>query len=194
MRSKIVALSLLLLVGSYQSESLAQTSQPTEPAGAAVEFVTAPDGWWEQVEAGCEGVYEIATPRMPMTQTLTVESVEGSLVTISVSVSMGGQTMPPQSQSVDFAEENPTDITGSLPPGSEVEEIGEETIEVDGVSFECTIYDVTMDQMGQTVTMRMWLCPQLPPVFMGGLVKLEQESDEGTTTVTLTSFTGSPLE
>lgn len=194
MRLRFLAPLAILALGLGPALASAQTTKPTDdaPAEAADSpFPTPPDGWWEQVEAGWSATYEITQPQGTATQTLTVESIEGSVVTVTATIEAGGQTPPPQTQTIDFAEDSDaTDPTKNLPAGAEPQEVGEETIEVAGEEYACTIIEMSL----QGTTIKFWVSEDLPPLFNSGIVKMEQSMGEMSSTMRLVSYSGGRLE
>ena len=151
-------------------------------------FPTPAESWWESCEAGWSATYEITQGEMGgITQTLTIDAIEGSMLTYTMVMSMGGNQMPPQTETKDAAE-----ITDEMAPpeGATFTVIGEETVEVGGTSFDCTHYEITVE--GQT--MNVWHCAALPPTFMGGMVKIEAEANGMSQKIELTAYEGGLIE
>jgi hypothetical protein len=81
----------------------------------------------------------------------------------------------------------------SLPEGATLTKTGTETLKVGGRSLACDKYDVVLPGPRGQVTMTTWHCPRLPPVFMGGVVKLVSRSGGVEATITLVEYEGKLL-
>lgn len=153
---------------------------------------TPPKGWWESLSGGETAIFEwymvSDVGKMKQKQVITIESVENSQITFKTQNFVGEDAISPHIRTVDVATDFQS-VTG-LPPGVKVEK-GEETmIEVDGRSYNCTIYYIDINGN----KMKVWHSSQLPPIFQKGNIKMEMETAENKTTIILTSYTGAFIE
>jgi hypothetical protein len=130
----------------------------------ADEFPTPPAGWWEDVEPGDKATFSMSSMGQSFTMELEVESIEGTQISVRTIVMMGGQMLQDQVNEMDAESE-----FAGPGAGSTVTHAGSETITVDGVDYDCEIYEVT----GAGESMKAWYCADLCPVFSGGNVRLE---------------------
>jgi hypothetical protein len=174
---------LLLLAGAWPAAAQDQRAQD-------VRWPTPPTAWWEQLEPGWEATYEIHQgDQVQFRQVIKIEAVDGSEVTIKVTMFAGEMPMEPVTITQDLADAQ-GDLTSGLPDTAAVTRVGQEELVVSGQTFECTIYDVEVDG----VTIRAWHCPGLAPLFTAGNVKVETEQMGRDCTITLVGYTGGLLE
>jgi hypothetical protein len=136
---------------------------------------------------------------MGMTITQSIESVEGSQITLSTAVSMMGNAMPPQQQVIDAstltAEGGVALMQGMGGPQAsqapsdldiDIRRIEDTTCRVGTLELACTEYEVIAEGM----TSRVWHAPQIPPVFVGGVVRAEATISGQSFVSSMTSYTG----
>jgi hypothetical protein len=167
---------------AQEDPSAGDTTAPDAPApeagGDTTELPKPADGWWKSLEGGETAKYEVVQMGQSMEMVLTVDSIEGTTLTFTAKMRMpGGMEAPPQTQTVDLNDENA--LKGDMPADSKVTKVGEETIELAGRSWDCTIYDIEGTNQGVPLKMKMWHCPDLPPVFNNSSVKMEMEVEQG---------------
>ncbi|MDC3378966.1 hypothetical protein OAX78_01625 [Planctomycetota bacterium] len=144
---------------------------------AASSLPTPPDGWWENVEPGQTATFAVSQMGQNFNMILTVASREEQLITFNMQMLMGDMEMgPPQTETLDASDQ---EQLNDLPEGSKVTEVGTETIEAGGQSWDCTIFEIETENQGMPMTMKMWHCPDLNPVFNRGCVKAEMNMEQG---------------
>ena len=70
-----------------------------------------------------------------------------------------------------------------------VEQIESTTCQVGGLELDCTLYEIVVEE----TTSRVWHAPAIPPVFMGGVVRVEATMGGQTFETTMTSYSGALL-
>ena len=182
----------------------------SRPATAQTDWPILPDNWWTDLDDGGypSATYEI-NMGMSMSLTQSIESVEGTQITVSTTMAMVGNTMPVQSQVLDAATMTPEGGIAMMqglggPPNPNaptpeevlesldamVEKIQDTTCQIGDLELECTEWEVAMEGM----TSRVWHAPSVPPVFMGGIVKSEATVAGQSLVTTMTSYTGSLID
>ena len=181
------------------------------PAGsveAQFNWPIPPANWWTDLDAGD---YPSATFEMnmgmSMTITQSIETVSGTQITVSTAMSMMGNSMPGQSQVIDAATMTPAGavemiqsfggLEGNQMTPEEaraameamVSRIESTTCRVGGLELDCTLYEIVVEE----TTNRLWHAPAIPPVFMGGVVRLEATMGDQTFETTMTSYSGALL-
>lgn len=172
------SLLALALVGLCASFAFAQegTGWPKPAAG-----------WWKAVPKGTEAVYEFKRGEQVFKQRIKVLEVDAEEGTIRVS----SQTFTAEDKEHEPADtrtlavEDDEMLNGSLPPDAVCKKLRDETVKVGEREFACAVYEVTVGEMKLTA----WYCPELPPVFTGGNVKLEREVEGVPSTITLVEYT-----
>ncbi len=171
-----LTLPLLLSCLLLATPLLAQDTMPTPP-----------ENWWENLQAD-DGSYPSATyavtaGAVAMKMTLSIDRIEGTLMTYTVVTAMGGNEMPGQTQTVDLAEGGGAQ---KLPEGAKVTRGETVTVEAAGTSFECTIYSIELPNQ----KIQMWHSPQIPPIFHGSGVKMDTNNAGQEANMMLESYTG----
>jgi hypothetical protein len=181
----------------------------TGSAEAQADWPIPPDNWWADLY---DGGYPSATFEVnmgiPLTLTQSIESIEGTQITVSTSMSMMGNTIPGQSQVIDAATLTPE---GSLAMMQEfggasrdnqmtpeealaamnvmIERVEATICQVGGLELECTLYQISVEG---TIS-RIWHAPAIPPVFMGGIVRAEATRADQPFQPRMTSYSGALL-
>lgn len=154
---------------------------------------TPPDGWWDVLEAGEQATYVLSQGGQEGRRVMTVERLEGSRVTVSFEQSVGGGAPIRQLATVDLAD--PTDQGDlALPEGATLTRRGAEELKVGDRLLRCDVYDVVVEGPAGRVALTTWHAAKLPPVFMGGVVKLTSTSGGGEASITLVEYKGRLLE
>lgn len=145
------------------------------------------EGWWTSVPQGTEAVYEFKRGEQVFKQRIKVLEVDQKAKTIRVSsqtfTAADKEHEPADTRTL--AVEDDEMLNGSLPPDAVCKKLREETVKVGEREFACTVYEVSVGEMKLTA----WYCPELPPVFTGGNVKLEREVEGVPSTITLVEYT-----
>jgi hypothetical protein len=151
------------------------------------------DGWWRALEAGEQATYEMVQGPRAGRRIMRVERVEGSRVTVSFQQQQGDEPAAVQTTTIDLAD--PTDAGDlDLPEGARLKKVGSEDVKVGERALRCDRYEVSLDGPLGKVAMTTWHSSQLPPVFMGGVVKLESSAGGIKATITLVDYQGKLLE
>jgi hypothetical protein len=179
------------------------------PSAAQVDWPIPPDNWWADLEDGGypSATFEVSMG-MPLTLTQSIESVEGTQITLSTAMSMMGNTMPGQSQVIDAATLTPESGIAMMQefgggPGDSqmtpeealaamnamIERVESTTCQVGGLELECTLYQIEMEG----TTSRVWHAPAIPPVFMGGIVRSEAMLAGQSFQTSMTAYSGALL-
>ncbi len=154
---------------------------------------TPPDGWWRSLDAGEQATYELTQGGLSGRRVMIVERIEGSRVTVSFEQSVGDAPAVRQLATIDLAD--PTDQGDlALPEGARLTRVRAEEVAVGERKLACDVYDVVIDGPQGPITMTTWHAPKLPPVFMGGVVKLTSKAAGAQATVTLVDYKGRLLD
>lgn len=154
---------------------------------------TPPDGWWRSLDAGEQATYELQQGGLSGRRVMIVERIEGSRVTVSFEQSVGAAPAVRQLATVDLAD--PTDQGDlALPEGARLTRVRAEEVAVGDRRLSCDVYDVVIDGPQGAITMTTWHAPKLPPVFMGGVVKLTSKAAGLEASITLVDYKGRLLE
>ncbi len=117
---------------------------------------------WGKATVGDMVKYEMMGGTMA---TWTVKEVGEEEVEIEMVMEVGGSEMPPQMQTM------PRFVTGDdsagTPPGTEVKDLGTETVTIDGKEVECKVTETKVKMGDKTVTSKVWTSDDVP----GGTVK-----------------------
>jgi hypothetical protein len=178
-------LLLALLLGAGAVVGLAQ-----DP----VRWPTPPAGWWSGLQGGERATYEVRQGEHAARRVLRLEKVEGAELTLSLEERTpdGATRLGCASATIDASgDEVQGDL--NLPAGATLTRAGAETLVVGARSLACDIYEVTIKGPLGRVTMTAWHCPRLPPVFMGGTVKLRSKAEGVEATITLVDYEGQLL-
>jgi len=147
------------------------------------------DGWWRELEAGEQATYEMVQGPRAGRRVMRVERVEGSRVTVSFQQQQGDETPAVQTTTIDLAD--PTDAGDlELPEGATLKKVGSEDVKVGDRALRCDRYEVALDGPTGHIAMTTWHSAQLPPVFMGGVVKLESTASGIKASITLVDYQG----
>jgi hypothetical protein len=148
-----------------------------------------PDGWWRGLTGDERATYELRQGPRAGRRTLAIERVEGSRLTVSDEQREADGAPRRQSSTIDV--QDPQDVGDlALPPGARLERTGQEELKVGERSLTCDVYDVTLQGPRGVVSMTTWHCPRLPPVFMGGVVKLVSRAGGIEASLTLVEYHG----
>lgn len=154
-----------------------------------------PEGWWRRLEGGERAVYALTQGQRTGRRVMVVERIEGSRVTVSFEQAHGdaGEAPPArQSATIDLAD--PTEAGDlTLPEGARLTRVGREELKVGARAFACDVYEVALEGPRGAVAMKAWHAPSLPPVFMGGVVKLTSRLAGHEASITLTEYQGALL-
>lgn len=143
--------------------------------------------WWTQLEGGEKATFEMDMGQMVMTMEITIDKVDGSKITMTNRSSVGENTMPEQTQTVDAVAE--TEEISGIPAGSSVNKGKSDTFTAGSTKLDYTVYDLTVEGEKMTV----WHSKELPPIFSGGNVWMETSTAQGPITVKLTDYQGTLL-
>jgi hypothetical protein len=89
---------------------------------------------------------------------------------------------------------DPVDVGDlGLPEGARLTKVRSETLKVGARELTCDVYVVTLEGPLGKVSITAWHCPKLPPVFMGGVVKLESRVAGIEASITLAEYEGDLL-
>ncbi|MFW6132742.1 MAG: hypothetical protein ACOC8F_02505 [Planctomycetota bacterium] len=116
---------------------------------------------WGKADVGDSVTYEGVGG---MRQTMTVKKIGDDKVHVEMVVETGGTSMPPQVMKVPRWV-TPGDVASAGQP--EIEDLGTETLEVDGKEVPCRVRKMTTTVDGKTVTTKTWTSDAVP----GGTVK-----------------------
>lgn len=166
------ALHLALLVLSLAGVATSQDAWPKPK-----------EGWWETLKAGDKAVYEWRQGPQTMRLVITIDKVEGSQVQYSTQTFLGEQPTPRQTQTIDARTD--ADANGALPREAQVKKASEEKLEVGGRTFACTLFEVKLPE----AELKLWHCPDLPPIFSGSNVKIEAKDHGEESALTLVELT-----
>ncbi len=152
-----------------------------------------PDGWWRSLDAGEQATYELSQGGLTGRRVMIVERIEGSRVTVSFEQSIGGAPAVRQLATVDLAD--PTDQGDlALPEGAKLTRVRAEEVAVGDRRLACDVYEVVIDGPQGAIMMTTWHAPKLPPVFMGGVVKLTSSAGGAKASITLVDYKGRLLD
>ncbi|MCO5170816.1 MAG: hypothetical protein M9894_31190 [Planctomycetes bacterium] len=180
----VALLGALLGVGLAAGQDLARWPAP-------------PEGWWRRLEGGERAVYALTQGPRTGRRVMTVERIEGSRVTVSFEQAYGhdGSHDAPAARhaaTIDLAD--PTDAGDlTLPEGARLTRVGREEVKVGERAFACDVYEVALEGPRGAVAMKAWHAPALPPVFMGGVVKLTSRLAGHEASIALTEYKGALL-
>lgn len=152
-----------------------------------------PDGWWRSLDAGEQATYELRQGGLTGRRVMTVERIEGSRVTVSFEQAIGGAPPVRQMATIDLAD--PTDQGDlALPEGTKIVRVRAEEVAVGERTLPCDVYEVAIEGPKGPIRMTTWHSSKLPPVFMGGVVKLESSVGGAEASVALVDYKGRLLD
>lgn len=150
------------------------------------------DGWWRELEAGEQATYELVQGGRAGRRVMRVERIEGSRVTVSFQQQHGDEPAARQTATIDLAD--PTEAGDlELPEGASLKKVGAEDVKVGERALRCDRYEVSLQGPMGPIAMTTWHSTQLPPVFMGGVVKLESSAGGIRARITLVDYQGKLL-
>lgn len=185
-----VALLLGLLAGLGAGAGALRDARAQEPA----RWPAPPAGWWTSLKGGERATYEVRQGERATRRVLRLERVEGARLTLSLDERSpdGGTPLSCATATIDAEGD---DVQGdlNLPEGAKLARAGQETVTVGPLHLACDVYEVTIVSPLGPVTMTAWHCPRLPPVFMGGTVKLRSQAAGAEATIALVAYEGELL-
>lgn len=153
---------------------------------------TPPANWWRSLGTGTRATYEMKQGPRAARRVMKVEQVEGSRVTVSFEQTDGTAAPCRMSATLDVAD--PVDVGDlALPEGARLTKVRTEAIQVGGRELTCDVYEVALEGPLGKVSITAWHCPKLPPVFMGGVVKLASRVAGIEASISLVEYEGELL-
>jgi hypothetical protein len=138
---------------------------------------------WAQHKPGTSVVMAMTTDaqgqhmEMQITQTLVEVTDDKVVIEVKNKMEMMGMTHEMPAQSVDIDSKVPADQAKAvnLPPGAtgSAKEVGTETIEIDGKSYECTVTEFTGEFQGTRSEGKVWSHKDIPGTVAKTEVKTE---------------------
>lgn len=185
--SSALVLGLTLLGApalAQEDPSAGDTTAPAPEASPAEGEVTGDklpmpkDGWWKTIKAGEMARYEVTQMGTKMEMQISVDSLNGTEVTFTAKMVMpGGMEAPPQTQTIDASDKSA--MNENMPGDAKVTKVGQETIQMAGRAWNCTVYEIEGSNQGMPLKMKMWHCPDLPPIFNNSAIKMEMNVNQG---------------
>lgn len=156
------------------------------PAAAADEWPAPSGGWWKNLKSGDTATFEMTLGNHTMRMVIKILNVHGTEITFSTQTSIGGDTLPEQTQTVDATKD---EAGGSVPESAVVLAGSERTFEAGGRTFNCREYEIII----KDISMKTCHSRQLPVIFNGGNVSMTSKTGESVMTITLKDYTGKML-
>lgn len=148
-----------------------------------------PTGWWRGISVGDQAVFARRVsggtePESTEHHVVRVDNLSGSV--LGTSSSQVGDKSNVARATTDYSQKN---AWWTPPPHSVITSRTEESVVLGGRTWRCTRYLLTTRGTPSEV----WLSPEFPPVYSGGVVKMTTSIGAISTTVELKEYKGQPI-
>lgn len=132
--------------------------------------VKLPEGWAASAKVGTKAAYAASLDGQGLLGiTYEITSNEAGVVAYKEQHLVGEKVMKEKLRSLQVSDYD-FHVALRIEPETEVTPKGSETIEAAGIRFECSVYEFVRGKSA----CRVWLSPDVPAAFFGGMVRSEE--------------------